>query len=87
MKIETKLKIGDESYFVENDGIRKGEVVKISTSVESDRLGDEDISIDYIIVRRGKAHILNEVAVFASLEEALKALERKFRIEEEDAKL
>ena len=83
MKIETKLNIDDEAYFVEADGVRKGHVVRMEILVESDSLGGKYTSITYTIVHHAKARYINEALVFASLEETLKYLEQKFYVENE----
>lgn len=74
MKIETKLNIGDDCYFIENNQIKKGRVEKIEITIREDTY-NYDISIYYTVSKKGTSTYLWEKQVFASVEETLKYLE------------
>ena len=78
MKIETKFKIGDDAYYMEDNYIVKGTVKKIEITIEQDSYHEPDISIYYTIIKGNTSRHMHESELFVSVEEILKHLENRF---------
>ena len=78
MKIDTKFKPGDDTYYMEDNHIVKGTVKKIEITIEQDSYHDPEVLIYYTITKRNTSRHTHESELFASVEETLKYLESRF---------
>ena len=78
MKIDTKFKPGDDTYYMEDNHIVKGTVKKIEITIEQDSYHDPEVLIYYTITKSNTSRNMNESELFASVEETLKYLESRF---------
>lgn len=76
MKIQTKLDVGDECYFIEDNKIKRGTLSKIEIYVNKGMGGVDDIYINYFVSKRNASTILQENSIFISVDDALDHLRR-----------
>ena len=83
MKIETKLDLNDECYFMKDNEIEKGIISKLEITVGSYRSGDPKTHIHYI-VNYGINHLteecFNEKEIFCSVDECLESLKERAQL-------
>ena len=78
MNIETKFKLGDDSYFLEDNHIVKGTIEKIEITVDKDSYHEPEILIYYSVSKRNATKNMHESDLFETVEELLKHLENSF---------
>ena len=78
MKIDTKFNPDDDAYYMEDNHIAKGIVKKIEITIEQDSYHDPEVLIYYTITKSNTSRHMHESELFASVEETLKYLERRF---------
>lgn len=75
MKIETKLNIDDECYFIENNRINEGTIRKIEITIEQYNYYNYGECLIYYSIAKGNGtRRLNESEIFKTVEEALEYL-------------
>lgn len=75
MKIETKLNVGDEAWFMRDNKTCSDDVVMIRVEVEFEGIARTPIStIEYLVGNFGSDDWYDESVIFASKKELLESL-------------
>ena len=83
MKIETKLNIGDECYFMKNNEVERGNISKIEITVGSYRSGDLRTFIHYTVnygINNLTEECFEEREIFCSVDECLEKLKERAQL-------
>lgn len=78
MKIDTKFKLDDDVYYMEDNHIVKGTVKKIEITIEQNGYHEPEILIYYTITEHNTSRHIHESQLFVSIEKTLKHLENRF---------
>ena len=74
MTIKTKLDVGDECYFIEDNRIKRGTLSKIEIYITRGYGGLNETFTNYYVCKKNVSVCLQENAVFISVDEALEYL-------------
>ena len=83
MKIETKLDIGDECYFMKDNEVERGKISKIEIGVVTYYSEDSKTHISYIVnygLHNTTEECFDEREIFCSVDECLESLKKRAQL-------
>ena len=83
MKIETKLNIGDECYFMKSNEVERGKISKIEIEVGKYYSGDPKTHVHYTVdygINNLTEECFEEREIFSSVDECLENLKERAQL-------
>lgn len=83
MEIVTKLNLNDECYFMKDNEVEKGKILKIEITVTTNYLGDPQPDIFYSVkygTKNAFEECFEEREIFCTVAECLESLKKKAQL-------